>query len=187
MCKFIYSIGIQFADSRSLVIQSMQTQIQRLCDNKPMQLCFFAPYILQQISQTWIVKIKTLREAGFALAQSIIVSCFLYDTENSILYKMFTLVKAKQPAIRTKAAEFIHFLIQNINVSLLKTLLSELETVIENLITDAASDARDNGYKILMKFKTIAPTSFNEIFQTLSNAKIKTFYKANGINDIKQQ
>eukprot|EP01084_Bolivina_argentea_P055364 101516_1 len=53
MCKFLYSIGTQFADSRFLVIHAMKTQIQRLINNKPEQFCFFAPYLLKQISQTW--------------------------------------------------------------------------------------------------------------------------------------
>ncbi len=120
MCKFMYSIGVQFGDPRPLVIQSMQTQIQRLCDNKPMQLCFFAPYILHQVSQTWIIRKKALREAGEALSRSIIVSCCSFDTDNSLLYAMFDLVKSKQSVIRSKAAGLIQLLLQRIKISFLE-------------------------------------------------------------------
>ena len=53
MCKFLHPIGLQFTDSRSLVIQEMKKQISRLCSNKPQRFIFFAPYILKQASNTW--------------------------------------------------------------------------------------------------------------------------------------
>ena len=53
MCKFLYPLGYQFTDSRSLAIQEMNKEINRLCITKPQQFVLFAPYIIQQTSITW--------------------------------------------------------------------------------------------------------------------------------------
>ena len=51
-----------------------------------------------------------------AAAQSIIFICFPFDENRTILYTMFELTKSKHAAVRSKAAEFIQFMIQNVSL-----------------------------------------------------------------------
>ena len=62
------------------------------------------------------VRIEALREAGISLAQSIIVSCSTFDQHQTILYTLFDLIKSRHAAIRSKSADFIHIMIQNVSL-----------------------------------------------------------------------
>eukprot|EP01083_Nonionella_stella_P172184 590083_1 len=188
MCTFLFAIGVQFSDSRSLVIQAMKRLVHRICSHKPQLFLFFAPYLIHQISQTWPIRIQALREAGEQLAQSIVFVCLPFDDKRVLLFTMFELMKSRHAAIRTKSAEYIcvslHHIsrLEQLNPSEEEEhLLDRLENVTTTSLNDASSSVRQIGYKMLFKLTKIAPNTFNNIVQTLSKAKIKKFYEANGL------
>lgn len=186
MCKFLHSIGHQFTDPRSLIIQALDECISRLAKSTPDKFIIFAPFILKSCMNTFPVRIEALREPGVKLGLFLVKSMVEYDTKYVLLRTVFDGLNSKQAAIRAECADYVDLMIRNIPLlekedssEEEKALLKDIDDAVKKACKDASSEARMNGYRAVTQYKKIAPNAAQEIIEKMTKAQTKKFEEAN--------
>lgn len=186
MSHFLYAIGHQFTDPRSLIIQALEKQIGRLATTTPTRFIVFAPYILTAAFSTFPVRIEALRDPGIRLGAFLIRTLSEYDTKHELLKAVVEGLNSKQAAVRTECADYVDFMIRSIGclekedaTESESALLAQIDTAVKKACGDAASGARMNGYRALNQYKVVAPKAAQQIIEGMTKAKKSKFDDAN--------
>eukprot|EP00485_Elphidium_margaritaceum_P001583 CAMPEP_0202688866 /NCGR_PEP_ID=MMETSP1385-20130828/4261_1 /ASSEMBLY_ACC=CAM_ASM_000861 /TAXON_ID=933848 /ORGANISM="Elphidium margaritaceum" /LENGTH=446 /DNA_ID=CAMNT_0049343917 /DNA_START=78 /DNA_END=1418 /DNA_ORIENTATION=+ len=189
LCKFLCSIGHQFSDPRSLIIQAMEQSVSKLVDQTPTRFILFAPYVLSAVFNTFPVRIEALRDPGLKLGDFMVDRLKDYDTQRDVLRCVLQGLDSKHVAIRTECAKYLDVLMQKIAVlesdeeqgqdADQVALLADLESAVQKACKDAGSEARVNGYRALKRFQGIAPKTAEKIMSKMTKAQMDKYNEAN--------
>lgn len=117
LSKFMYALGIQFTDPRSLIVQKMEHFISQLIVHNPQRFILFAPYFLMAVSKTWNIRIQAINESGVKLGKTIVIFCWLFDTEKCLLHTIFSILEStKHAEVRIECAKLMNFMLKNISL-----------------------------------------------------------------------